>query len=376
MKYKRLVFIIGMAISFRSGLAAAPVQNSLQPAQPATSGSQHTIQDSPSATIYSGHVLPVNNDAVTSARIIRQIRPLVSKWPADMNQEEFIKKAHPLIMEHVMGQVYNLLLYQYAKRDLDKLDIPEDALKKITEERRKEIINKYGGSEARARAELEQKGTSIDEQLEEYNQQVVISSYQEKHYMPTLTITRTQLLQYYQSHLEDEFTTKPSIQFQLIDINREKFTEPKQATAAAQQALKKIKDGTAFDQVVQEFSQGFRKSQDGLWRPLDPDSVRPLYKPVIQALQKINPNDCTDIIESEDHLFIAKLIEYKKAQVIPFSQAQFQIKKEIGQQRWLNYRTKLTDELLKKSDMGNLEEFIQNITLAAYDQLFNQKVEK
>jgi len=335
-----------------------------------------TTDNSQLTTIHSGYVLPVNNDAVTSTRVIRQIHPLISKWPADLNQEEFIQKARPLVMEQVMGQVYNLLLYQYAKQDLDKLDIPEDTLKKITEERRKEIINKYGGSEARARAELEQKGTNLDEQLEEYNQQVVISSYQDKHYMPSLTITRSQLLQYYQSHLEDEFTTRPSIQFQLIDIYKEKFTDPNQAVAAAQQALKKIKDGTDFAQVVQEFSQGFRKSQDGLWRPLDPDSVRPLYKPVVEALQKINPNNCTNIIESEDHLFIAKLIEYKKAEVIPFSQAQFQIKKEIGQQRWLNYRTKLTDELLKKSDMGNLEEFIQNITLAAYDQLFNQKAGK
>jgi parvulin-like peptidyl-prolyl isomerase len=364
MNLKRLVFIIVMTVSFRPGFAVPPVQNSLPSAQPATSGSQLTI-------LQTGLVLSVNDDAITSTWIIARLLEKLENTPPEKDLQRFVQKTLPLVSELVTGEVYNLLLYQYAQRGLNKMNIPEEAIQKILDGKKNEIISKYDGSELRMRNELAGEGTTIEELLARHKREVVISGYQEMHFYPTLTITRSQMLRYYRTHLQEKFCAKPTIQFQLIDIqkNNKAFSQPQQAQQAAEQALHKIREGIDFARVVGEYSHGFRKSHDGLWRPIDPDSVREQYQPVVDALKKIKPGDTTGIIRTDDHFFIAKLIEYKQAAVTPFSAAQMEIRNILRRQRWLKYQQKLGSELLKKSAVGDMEQFIKNTTLAAYEYM-------
>ncbi|MCK4628766.1 MAG: peptidyl-prolyl cis-trans isomerase [Sedimentisphaerales bacterium] len=362
MNLKGLVFIIVMIVLFQPGFAVSPVQNSLQSVPPATGNSQRTI-------LQTGLVLPVNDDAITSAWIIARLREKLKNAPPEKDLQRFVQKNRPLVSELVTGEVYNILLYQYAQRGLNKMNIPEEAIQKILDDKKKELISKYDGSELRMRDELTEKGTTIEELLAQHKREVVIAGYQEMHFYPTLTITRSQILRYYRTHLQEKFCTKPTIQFQLIDIrkNNKAFSQPQQAQQAARQALRKIREGIDFTKVVGEYSNGFRKSYDGLWRTIDPDSVREQYQPVVEALKKIKPGDATDIIQTDDHFFIAKLIEYKQAAVTPFSAAQTEIRNILRRQRWLKYQQKLGSELLKKSAVGDMEQFIKSTTLAAYE---------
>jgi len=362
MNSKGLVFIIVMTVSFQSGFAVPPVPNGLQPAPPATGNSQLTI-------LQMGLVLPVNDDAITSTWIIARLREKLENTPPEKDLQRFVQKNLPLVSELVTGEVYNILLYQYAQRGLDKMNIPEEAIQKILDDKKNEIISKYDGSELRMRDELAAEGTTIEELLARHKKEVVIAGYQEMHFYPTLTITRSQMLRYYRTHLQEKFCTKPTIQFQLIDIRKDNkaFSQPKQAQQTAEQALRKIREGIDFARVVGEYSHGFRKSHNGLWRPIDPDSVREQYQPVVEALKEIKPGDTTGIIQTDDHLFIAKLIEYKQAATTTFSAAQMEIRKTLRRQRWLKYQQKLGSELLKKSAVGDMEQFIRDTTIAAYE---------
>ena len=364
MNLKGLVFIIVMTVSFRPGLAVPLVQNSLQSAPPAIGNSQLTI-------LQTGLVLPVNDDAITSTWIIAKLREKLENTPPEKDLQRFVQKNLPLVSELVTGEVYNILLYQYAQRGLNKMNIPEEAIQKILDDKKNEIISKYDGSELRMRDELAGEGTTIEELLARHKREVVIAGYQEMHFYPTLTITRSQMLRYYRTHLQEKFCTKPTIRFQLIDIRKDNkaFSQPQQAQQAARKALRKIREGIDFAKVVGEYSHGFRKSHDGLWRPIDPDSVREQYQPVVEALKKIKPGDTTGIIQTDDHLFIAKLIEYKQAAVITFSSAQMEIRKTLRRQRWLKYQQKLGSELLKKSAVGDMEQFIRDTTIAAYEYM-------
>lgn len=334
-----------------------------------THNSPLTTHHSQLTTIQTGMVLSVNDDAITSTWIIARLREKLENTPPEKDLQRFVQKNLPLVSELVTGEVYNLLLYQYAQRGLDKMNIPEEAIQKILDDKKNEIISKYDGSELRMRAELAEEGTTIEELLARHKKEVVIAGYQEMHFYPTLTITRSQMLRYYRTHLRGKFCTKPTIRFQLIDIRKDNkvFSQPQQAYQSASQALRKIKEGIDFAEVVGEYSHGFRKSHDGLWRPIDPDSVREQYQPVIEVLKKIKPGDTTGIIQTDDHLFIARLIEYKQAAVTPFSAAQTEIRNILRRQRWLKYQQKLGSELLKKSAVGDMEQFIKNTTIAAYE---------
>jgi len=328
-----------------------------------------TTHHSQPTILQTGLVLPVNDDAITSTWIIARLREKLKNAPPEKDLQRFLQKTLPLVSELVTGEVYNILLYQYAQRGLDKMNIPEEAIQKILDDKKKEIISKYDGSELRMRDKLAAEGTTIEELLARHKREVVIAGYQEMHFYPTLTITRSQMLRYYRTHLQGTFCTKPTIRFQLIDVqkNNKAFSQPQQASQAASQALHKIREGIDFAKVVGEYSNGFRKPHNGLWRAIDPDSVREQYQPVVEALKKIKPGDATDIIQTDDHFFIAKLIEYKQAAVTPFSTAQTEIRNILRRQRWLKYQQKLGSELLKKSAVGDMEQFIKSITLAAYE---------
>ena len=335
----------------------------------ATGFAQTRNNQSVSDTVSAGSALQINDDAITSARIIEILSPNIGDWPDKMPLQQFVRQKKPLVAKQVMSEVYNLLLYQHAKLNLDKLEISQAAVDKVLDQNRKELLNDYGGSEARAQTELKKTGTSIEDELEKTKKQIIIAGFQDLNFIPTLTITRSQMLQYYRDNLSDKFTKTPIIQFQLIDIKKEAFDDPNIAAEAASKALSQIKDGVDFAQVVKEFSHGFRKNHDGLWRPYDPDTVQPQYKSVIEALKKIEIGQSTGIVETDQRFFIGKLIDRKETKIITFPDAQFEIIRIIRLQREEKYRQKLVAELLEKASVGNLENFIADTTLAAYEQL-------
>lgn len=330
-----------------------------------------------------GVVLLVNNDAITSSQIISPLRDQLTKIAANLKQsstgalagDQFINQALPLIREEVMAQVYNLLLYQHARVDLDKLESIEKILESAMAQKRKELLAQYDGSEAQTQLELARKGTSIENELDQIMRDLIIASYRDTHFAPSMVITRSQMLQYYHAHLNDKYSQDSQIQFQLIDVKKNTPSLSDKAHENATQALEQIKQGVDFSQVVREFSQGFRKNQDGLWRPVDPDSLRKQYKTLVDALKKINVGSCTDIIETDEHLFIAKLIERKEAKIIPFSEVQKEINEVIRRQKWQKYSSKLSITLLEKAIITPgqnsnqaREQFINNTILTTYEQ--------
>ncbi|MBN1766168.1 MAG: peptidyl-prolyl cis-trans isomerase [Sedimentisphaerales bacterium] len=327
------------------------------------------VSEELSGPITTGSVLKVNDDAVTSSEIVAMLPEQMRLRVAGVDREQFMQQAMPLIGDMTMSQVYNLLLYQHARAGLQKLKVPDEALDNIVQEKRKELIADYGGSEARAQEELAKQGFTIEERLDQARRQIVIDGYQQMHFNPTFTITRSQMLNYYRNHLEDQFQQRGQIQFQLIEIKKDAFDSPAQAAQEADSARHKLAQGADFADVVREFSQGFRKDQDGIWNPVNPESVRQKYQPVVRALNELEVGSTTGIIEGDESFFIAKLLDSQQEKVTPFSEAQHEIKKILQQQSWMDYRQRLGKDLLEKSSIGDIEQFVVATTSAAYDYL-------
>ena len=270
-----------------------------------------------------------------------------------------------------MINVYNLLLYQHVIGDLEKNSNFDRMMEFALTEQRKQIINRYGPSEAAALASLAQKGIRIDDLLEKRKRELAIESYRRTHFNPTLAITRSRMMQHYRRHLKDKYSRKASIRFQLIDIQVDRFTEQDNtgqntpallAKAQAELAWRRIQADEDFTPLVREYSHGFRKSYDGIWGPYQPDSIQEKYQPVVKALQKIKVGKITGIIKAENRFFLAKLLDRQEAGTIPFSQVQAQIQQAITQQRWQAYRADLHQTLMKKATLGNLELFTSRCT--------------
>jgi len=337
-----------------------------------------------------GSVLKVNEDAITSAEVItaghEKLTELTTKLnnsPAQSKRELFVAQTQPLITELVLTKVRDLLLYQFAKAKLEQIPGYEDIIEAERARHRQVIIAQYDGSEARAQAKLAAQDMTIDDILETFTRQIIIASFRQTNPVGTDSITRTRMMQYYNNHLKEKYSRDPLIQFQLIDIQIKAFlvSDPQsnptdeqlahakaQAEKNARQALQKIQNGADFTVVVMQYSHGFRKKHDGVWESRSPDSFRKQYQPVIIALKKIKIGQCTDIIETSERFFIAKLLDRKDGQKIPFSQVQSEITEILANQRWQKYWRELSFDLWNKATIGDLQQFVRNTTVAACQQ--------
>ncbi len=322
-----------------------------------------------SQVIHKGYTLPINDDAITSAQIIAQLRESVGDKARNLSRNEFVQEYASLVQQLALKQVYEVLQYQYAKKELKKREIPEEAIERALNIKKKELIAEYEGSEARLRAKLAEEGYSLEERLERTKRQIYVEAFQQFHFMPTQTITRSDMLQYYRNHKKDEFYEPPQIRFQLIDIFKDENGGPTQARRIAEKALQEIKAGKDFADAAMEYSDGFRKKDGGMWPLYNPNALRDHYQPVVKAMENLDINEITAIVDGENRYFIGKLLEKRPERIVPFSQSQEKIKEMIRQQRWQTYSKELTEQLWEESTIGNMEMFMTNTLLSAYEEL-------
>lgn len=336
----------------------------------------------PTTQLLTGSVLQVNNDALTSAQIVNPLREQLSKLAQKTDRDTFVAKAGIVVGRKTFERVYDLLIYQQARKELDKFDNVDRILESFMAEKRNELLSDYGGSLAHAEGELARQGTTVDQELKEIERAMIIESYRQKYFAPSNDITRSQLLRYYRKHRED-FVERDMIQFQLIDIRIDRFL-PKGVTGdeqrrlaqeyaqqQAQQALQELTDAAEFAEVARKYSHGYRKNYGGLWRPTEPDAIKGQYQPLLAELRKLQIGERTAIVSGQDRFFIAELLDRKDGKTIPFSQAQLEIAPLLRQEKWRKYREELSAELLTKATIGDLDKFVDQTTRSAYD-MFRQ----
>ena len=98
--------------------------------------------------------------------------------------------------------------------------------------------------------------------------------------------------------------------------------------------------------------------------------VRTLFKktlkPVAKILIKLQPGQLTDIIESDDKFFIARLESYSPQQYEPLAEVQDQVRKEINELRWQEYTEKLSKKLLERAVVGDVDAFVAGTVYTAW----------
>jgi len=334
-----------------------------------------------------GTVFRVNDDAVTSTQVLAPIREPLRQSAMSMSWQDFNNNAGEpkrAIAASATSQVRDLLLYQHAQSELSSDANFEMMMDQEMANRKDTYLAQFEGSEARAQVELEKYGTSLEDEMERSRRDLVVLYYQQTVLKPAVGISRRQMLQYYRNNLEEKYTQRSRIQFQLIDIqvdmylpvgvassfSEQLWTEARAlAGQVARAAAAQVENGDDFAAVVKEYSHGFRKSSGGEWRPVDPGSLQEQYQPLVEALGRIEVGRTTGVIEGENRFFIAKLLDREGGGVTPFSEVQADIKAVMTEQNQYNKFEKLLQERLDVASLGDLDKFINDLSRLAYEEL-------
>ncbi len=310
-----------------------------------------------------GFVLAIGGQTITCSEIISPVLEHFRPYAQQGSFEQFKNRAKPELDRIVIRKISDILLYDQAKRDLGEgIDDRLDAIADV--EVRKFIVN-FGGDYAKAEETLRDMGMNWAD-FKEYQKKMIVSqSYIHQQLPEQKPVTYNELISCYNRIKEEKFATEEKLHFRLIDINVAKLdvTDPnvsrwQKAKQLTDELYQRLQAGEDFGQLAKEYSHGHRAMFNGLWKPIDPESLAPPYDVLAEHADRMEQAQITKPIAAGQHIFIMKLEENQAANVEPFEKVQDQVRARINFERRKKAMDKLSAKLVQQAAVSRKDEFI------------------
>jgi parvulin-like peptidyl-prolyl isomerase len=131
-----------------------------------------------------------------------------------------------------------------------------------------------------------------------------------------------------------------------------------QARKLANDLWKHLKQGEDFGALAKQYSHGHMRSRNGLWRPIDPNSLAPSHEVLADATANLQAGDIAGPIETPDHIFIVRLEHKQEKGYELFEMVQDKIETRIMENRRQKALDELNKELSERAEVGDIGVFI------------------
>jgi hypothetical protein len=320
-------------------------------------------------------VAEANGAPVYADKVLSRIEDALAANAKRLEPREYRMAASQLIDRAIMEQITDELEFAAAQRNTT----PEDqqlAAGATTMWRQKEIT-KAGGSEAVARAKSSDDGMDFDERTRQQFRRHLIQIYYMKQVWPKVQVSANDVRRFYDQNVEQLYSEKSAVRFRAIRINLKQRGKEK-AWEAATDALSKARSGWDFaklatnpqwnDNATWRANGGYwdmaetknatgQTVKDGVWTEKGTLAAEELEK----AVFALNPGEVTDVIQTADALYVAKVEEKKTGRVLPFEdlkvQADIRDRMEKQQRTTLRFKEqqKLQDNKYWHKNDRNIE---------------------
>ncbi len=267
-------------------------------------------------------VAVVNDEVITLSELDKAFLPVCEKLESELRDDDrknMMEKIKPKILEQLIDTV---LLKQEAERlkiivkEKDIINTMNDVMdhKKITLEQFEKI--------------LAQEGKSINDYKEEIKINILKMRVIAKEIKPKVTVTEEEIGEYYGNN-RSEYEGEESVRLQqiLFIVPKDRDDEATQAMReTAEQVLKQLKEGTPFDMLVRQYSQGPAANAGG-----DLGYVKRgmMHADVDAAAFSLTVGDTSEVIQSPIGFHIIKVLAKKGAGIQSFQEVREEIKNKI-----------------------------------------------
>ena len=315
-------------------------------------------------------ILQINDQVITVNEILHAVRTELQQIPRNIGQDAFVTRAQEIVTREVRRQVGEAMMLDEAKRRLSEDDKKE--VDKEFDDFLRERIAASGGSKAKLDEDLRQQDSSLDELTAQRRRALTSTFYMRKKFMPQVSVTRDMLWRYYRRHPE-KFSSGQKVQMQIVAVPYRQFypdsaqaPSPAELQAAKQQAhqkalkaLKQIRDGQDFAQVVKDASTGYHAERDGVWDMMAAGNFRETA--VEQAAFALPEGGVSNVIDGEAGCFIVKALKVAPGVTTPFEEAQDQIDDDLRQEQIEQLTANYLNELFNRAAISSSSEFERHI---------------
>ncbi len=298
-----------------------------------------------------GLVLSIESSAITAEEIIEPVRPQLEELAKKGDYDKFRTGAKSLLGGVLIQKIADIKLYEKAKASLPE-NVDQAVIDKIVEEEVQKFIARCGGDYATVEQMLKKMGTNWKDFYQQQRRAILVQSFVSQEVKIEKPITYSELLEYYNKIKGENYVRNGRIEFRLIDLEIEKFADPNDSNAVAEQRAtkfaaelsKRIKKGEDFAELAKKYSNDQTAQDGGLWKPVSPGSLAPPYDAIEKAAENMSVGQVCEPVATPKHIFIVKLENKQAAICEPFEKVQG----EVEERMMFEKRKKMVDDMMNK----------------------------
>jgi parvulin-like peptidyl-prolyl isomerase len=236
-----------------------------------------------------------------------------------------------MMVEHLLRQqIETKLIYHDARKK-----IPAEGLPQIEKQIRDHfdetelpgLIERFGSA---SRREVDQalrvRGTSLEREQRTFVERMLAHQWLRQQVNFDEEVTFDQTWAYYNDHIE-EFDRPATIVWEELVVSFASYPIKSEAYAAIARLGNQVIDGADFAEAARKGSEGITASEAG--RRRWPDGSRTLTPALRQAIEGLPLGTLSPILEDWRGYSIIRVIERKPAGLVPFAEAQHEVREKL-----------------------------------------------
>lgn len=310
-----------------------------EPANPAAAMPAHSFE-------LDGMIGQVNGHAIYAGTVLGPMHEELAALGRSRTRRQFEQQAEQLIKERLRALLLDALIYGEAERALNQQE--QVYLQYAVTSHREELLRRYGqGSLTLAEENIfAETGKTLDQNVEEYRQGLVVTRYRYQVLMPKINVSRRDIERYYRDHI-DQFNPPVRRTLRIIRVETPQEAERVASALAAGEPFAEVAGESFVDATTGKPVNIFRPDEGGLMDNMIGDE--PLrFDAVNEAILPLEEGQYAGPIElAADHWFVCvETIEHPPR--ISLMDAQSRIEQQLRFQQVLvlqqEYHQKLLEE--------------------------------
>jgi len=346
----------------QSAFSPPPAPNIVAPAEdPITPTASSRAQPLEGGQI----VARVDGQIVLASDVLWQVNQLIEANRDRIPDDKVDEARQVLMRQQVMGLIDTKMLYANFRRQVPAENIPsiEENLEKPFEEsevpRLVKMLNLSGRNELDAL--LRESGTSIADVRQQFYERTIAGEWLKQMIPKPKEVTHEAMLDYY-GEFKQDFCCTAKVKWEelMISFNRvggDRTKAWQEITALGNEVWQRVSKqpnlrGPVFTEIAKQKSHGFTSQAGGEHDWTTQDALR--CKEIDQALFTLKIGQLSNVIESERGFHIVRVLQREEAGCTPFTEAQSDIRKELGQDQRKGLAEAELAKLRKKSRVWTL----------------------
>jgi peptidyl-prolyl cis-trans isomerase SurA len=276
----------------------------------------------PAAKIVERIIARVNSEIITQRMFERERGKLRAELAQEYSGTELEAQLREQSKNLLRDLIDQALMVQKAK-DLD-INVETEVVKRLDGIRKNLNLT----SQEDLQHEVEKQGLVWEDFIDNTRRSLLMREVIGREVGGRIILSRQDVRKYFQEH-KKEFQSPGGVHLAEILISTEK-RKPEEAEPRAKQALAEIKAGARFSDVAKKYSDDATASEGGDVGILKPGTLSPA---VAEAVNKLEVNDTSDIVQTSHGYMILKVLERISPGIPTFEEVEQRVNEVLYNQK-------------------------------------------